>query len=74
VIISVHQYGQRLLSDAIDTRSLSAFFFGPSHRRQQQGGQDGDNCNDHEEFNQAEAGLSPFRFRPVLFAEHRAGN
>ena len=57
VVVRVHGQRQPEISHVIDAGGAAGFFLRPAQGRQKQGGENGDNGNDHQQLDQSEAGL-----------------
>jgi len=62
LIVGPHAQAQADLLQVIDTANVLGFRFATGQRRQQQAGQDGDNGDDHEEFDQGEGRFTVLAF------------
>jgi hypothetical protein len=64
VLVGVHADGHAQLLQVVDALDAFAGFLGPGQCRQQHAGEQGNDGNDHQQFNQGEAELSPALPRP----------
>ena len=54
VVAQIHEEGQADLFEVVQADGLLAFLFGPAQCRQQECGEDGNDGDDHQQFNQRE--------------------
>lgn len=62
MIVSVHQHREALLAHAINAPSLPALFLSLRQGWQQQRRQNGNDCNNHEQFDQGKTNSRCLRF------------